>query len=88
MIKKFSFKCKRIKINICSDNFLFKYMVVISNGFDIIQNNILYEKNDLNNNNLTLLNSELKIIFSELKIFHFKQNNLLNICEIPIYSIN
>jgi hypothetical protein len=88
MIKKFSFKCKRIKINICSDNFLFKYMVVISNGFDIIQNNILYVKNDLNNNNLTLLNSELKIIFSELKIFHFKQNNLLNICEIPIYSIN
>ena len=35
-----------------------------------------------------MLNSELKIIFSELKIFHFKQNNLLNICEIPVYSIN
>ena len=84
--KRCLFKVQHLHINICSNNFIFKHIVLISNevNFQIVNN--LYVESD-NHGTLKLLSSETEVKFSELKVNQFKQNEYIPITQVPFYSI-
>lgn len=86
LIKKIQLKVQHLHLNICSNNFLFKHIVIISNEINFQKVNNLYVETD-NNGTIKLLSSENIIKFSELKVSQFKQNQHVLITEVPFYSI-
>ena len=87
-LNKIEVKIEKVKIDLFSDNYQYKFMTVISNTIKIDRNTILYGGGGNINVDLHLGKNEMEIHFMEVKIYQIKNRNLYPVTEVPLFSIS
>ena len=85
-LKKVEIKIQNVKVNLYSDNFMYKYLTILLNNLKIERNSVLYVGSNVNND-LHLIKREMELHFVEIKIFQFKNKKLYPVTEVPFFDL-
>ena len=86
-LKKMEIALQNVKVNLYSDNFMYKYLTILLNNLKIERNSALYVGSNINND-LHLIKREMELHFNEIKIYQFKNKKLFPVTEVPFFDLS
>ena len=86
-LKKLEIRLQNVKVNVYNDNYIYKYLTILLNGFKIERNSSLYLGSNIDND-LHLIKREMELHFVEIKIYQFKNKKLFPVTEVPFFDLS
>ena len=86
-MKKIEIKIQNMKVNLCNDNYIYKYLTIFCNNLKVERNSTLYLGNNINND-LHLIKREMELHFIEIKVFQYKNKQLYPVTDVPLFDLS